>query len=153
MPVWRKAGWLLILLSITWGSVRHKWRSYHQYRGHACRGVWTYTLMKSWNVISSATRPSNKNRLLMITLASYIVISLRKLKPKLLDFALILKCKKYQRPNHWRPAWYMEDLLYQNSCWPPRSQNAGSKKQPKRTLFTESYKTWTGFWTGLESLV
>ena len=46
-------------------------------------------------ISSAAARPSNKNRLLTITLASYIVISLRELKPKLLDFALILECKKY----------------------------------------------------------
>ena len=48
-------------------------------------------------IISSAARPSNKNRLLTISylIASYIVISVRELKPKLLDFALILECKKY----------------------------------------------------------
>ena len=100
--------------------------------------MWTYTLIKSWNVISSATRPSNKNRLLTITLASYIVISLRKLKPKLLDFALILECKKVSKTKSLRGCMmdgrpFISELTLTTTVTKCRSKETAKKNQSQMT--------------------
>ena len=71
---------------------------------------------------------------------SFIVISLRKLKPKLLDFALIAECKKYQIPNHWGPAWwrccgrpFTSELTLTTTVTKCRSKEAAKKNQSQMT--------------------